>query len=476
MERHTIVSQSDEAGRYSARIGTPRSRCPCRRTLVTLGFALGGATSLAAPSAWAGPGDSAAQKGLAIAKGGDCVKAIPLLEEAERARRRPASGSALAECYVKTGELIRASEIYRQIEKERSTRGWSRADTAASKLARNKAAEVDARIPTIRFETPEDYAGLEVEVAGKPIKDPKIPMQVPPDVSTSIEIRAPGRQPFSDKIILNERERRKVRFKLEPIPIPALEPTAIDLVEEPYAEDYDDPNAPLSKGALPPPPPTWLGARFRSALIPQGALNLVADGGRTVFAPGAGVTFTMPFGDVEAVVSLGYLSYAMPSTPFKPRNAPDTEWEFIASSLQALTASVDLFWNIQLDRRRAFTFKVGGGLGVGWTFTGDMYRNQVYPGSNAKAGDPSTYTKCVGPNNPVGQFKYCNALDKDATHYGNYAEPSWFAKGIRPLIFPWLVAPELGLTWRVQSRVAIDVGVGLSLSGIITDFGVRFAL
>lgn len=473
METHTIVSQSGGAGRYSARIGTLRSRCPCRCTLVTLGLALGSAISLAAPAAWAGPGDAAAQKGLAIAKGGDCVKAIPLLEEAERARHRPASASALAECYVKTSELIHAREIYHQVEKEKPGRGWSKADIAAWKLARKNAAEVDARIPTIRFESPEDYPGLEVAVAGHTVKDPKIPMQVPPDVSTSIEIRAPGRNPFSDKIILSEGERRKVAFKLDLIPPP--EPVAIDSVEEPYAEDFDDPTAPPSKRALPPPPPNWIGARFRGALIPKAAFNLIADGGRTVFVPGGGVTFTTPVGDVDAVISLGYLSYAMPSTPFKPRNAPDTDWEFIESDLHALTASVDLLWNIQLDRRRAFTFKIGGGLGAGLTL-GDMHRNQVYPGTNAKVNDPSTYTKCIGPNNPRGQFTYCNALDKDATHYGNNPEPSWFAKGIKPLVFPWLIAPELGLTWRVQSRVALDVGVGLSLSGIITDFGIRFAL
>ena len=68
-----------------------------------------------------------------------------------------------------------------------------------------------------------------------------------------------------------------------------------------------------------------------------------------------------------------------------------------------------------------------------------------------------------------------NRLDKDATHYGGYTEPDWFHHGIRPVVFPWLVLPQVGLSWRVAERVAIDLDTGLSLSGFTTGLGLRVA-
>jgi len=97
-------------------------------------------------------------------------------------------------------------------------------------------------------------------------------------------------------------------------------------------------------------------------------------------------------------------------------------------------------------------------------------------GTSGKPGDPSTYLPCQGPNNPRGTFAYCNALDKDATHYPGYTEPDWFHGGIRPSLFPWLVLPQLGFSFRPSANVAIDLDTGVSISGILTSLGVRFGL
>ena len=75
-----------------------------------------------------------------------------------------------------------------------------------------------------------------------------------------------------------------------------------------------------------------------------------------------------------------------------------------------------------------------------------------------------------------GTFTYCNALDKDAAHYPGYTEPDWFHGGIRPSIFPWLVLPQVGLTFHPSRTVAIDLDTGISLSGILTSLGFRVAL
>jgi hypothetical protein len=165
----------------------------------------------------------------------------------------------------------------------------------------------------------------------------------------------------------------------------------------------------------------------------------------------------------------------MDQTPFRPHGEPDTEWELVGSSLQALTATVDLMWAFPLDKADHVSFKVGGSVGLGWMFLGDMTRVQTYPAS-LMPGNPSSYLPCKGPNNPFGTFMYCNSLDKDAAHYPGYSEPDWFRGGIRPSLFPWLVFPQVGLTFHPSRTFAIDLDTGVSLSGILTSLGFRVAL
>jgi len=429
---------------------------------------------------------------MTLAKEGDCVQAIPLLEQAERIRHRPGSAVTLGDCYVQVSELLRASEIYNRVSKETPGQDWSRVDVTAFRATKKKALEIDARIPTLRFEPAEEYEDLAIEVAGHPVKDLKVPMQVAPDVSLSIVARAKGRRPYADKIILNEGERRKVALKLEPEGESAPGASAPGSGPNTLAGPYDGLGPPAGSGSAPGPSPgsgpstgpeparaappgTWIGVHYRGAIIPSFVFHIFAEGAKSVFVPGVGATLTMPAGDAEMVISVGYLNYAMSDTPFKPKGGPDTDWEIVSSDMQALQATVNLRWSLPLDAAGKWTFKLGGGIGVGWVFTGDIHRVQAYP-KDGKPGDPYTYLKCKGPNNPPGTFRYCNALDKDATHYGDYVEPSWFEKGYKPLIFPWVVLPEVELAWKVAPRVVVDAGLGASLSGIVTELGVRFSL
>lgn len=219
----------------------------------------------------------------------------------------------------------------------------------------------------------------------------------------------------------------------------------------------------------------WLGARYQGVIIPAFLMNAFVDGGRTLVAPGGAFTFTTATSDIDMVFSLGYMSYRMGETPLKPKGAPDTDWEIVSSDLQALLASVDLMWSFPLDAKKTVSFRVGGGVGVGFTFLGDLYRTQAYP-PDGQPGDPSTYLKCKGPNNPPGSFRYCNTLDKDADHYNGFTEPSWFEHGVRPLIYPWLALPKVGLEWHASPTLIFDIEAGVSLSGLLTGFGVRFGL
>ena len=392
--------------------------------------------------------------GLALTKKGDCVRAVPLLEKAEASFHRPTTASALAGCHVALGELIVARDLYRSLADEKPRVRWTADDRRAQREASEKADGLDVRIPTVSFQVEVPIPGLVLKLQGNEVDGIEAPIPLSPDEKITLEASAPGYEPLSDTLVLSERERRNYPLRLRKTngDGPGKKP--------PPKSDTDD--APL----------TWIGARFRGFLIPKFWMNAFADGGTTMYAPGGAVSLTRRVGSWDFVPSLGFTSYRLGSTAFKPHGAPDTEWEIDESTLGGLTLALDVLYRFPLDEKKTVSFKVGGGVGFGWMFLGDLFRTQSYP-KNLKPGDPATYLKCKGPNNPAGTFRYCNQLDKDAERYGQ-PDKAWGNGGARPIIFPFLALPELGLEWDVHRQVALDFDVGLALSGFMSSAGVRF--
>ncbi|XXT23034.1 hypothetical protein WME94_15940 [Sorangium sp. So ce429] len=481
--------------------------------------------------ALAAPGDKEANQGINAARGGFCKRAIPLLESAESQRHRPSSAVPLADCYVKGGDLLKASEIYHTVASEKKEPGYSARDVAAITSAKKKAAQIEARIPTLVVTPVEPYEGLVVEVNGEEISDPSSPHPFDPGVQLVVVARADGYEQSSQKIALKEKQRREIKLRLKPKPgatkPPATKPPVKKPPEKPVATKppvKKPPEKPVAtkppaepprraekpteatpgpgQTAKPPvemPEPTppgprkqrkvWLGAGFRGFFVPQVMFKLLGEGGRNVLVPGGELALSTRLGTFDLVFSVAYARFLMQDTPFKPKGHPDTDYEIVASDLQALQADARLVWNIPLDRNELFAFRIGAGLGVGWTFMGDLYRTQAYPAdavpgdqSTFVPGDPYRYVKCRGPNNPAGSFRYCNQLDYDADHYPGYVEPSWFTRpkgrpqGLRPLVYPWLVLPEIGLSFRPWDRFALDLRAGASATGVLGGFGMRIAL
>lgn len=409
------------------------------------------AALLTPSSAHAGRPEWAAARGQGLARKGDCVAAVPLLEEAELARHRPLVASVLARCYVALGELLKASELYHAIAAEEPARGWSYGDRTAWKEAKKRAEEVDARIPTITLSIPESYDGLDVLINGKSWVDPLEPKQVAPDTNVEIEAQAKDTEVFTIKLVLAEGERHVLELRLRRKPKPP-------------------PPKKAEEG-----PTTFLGARFRGYLMPKPIVNALYDGGATLFAPGGGLTVETHVGGAVLIFSAAYANYGVPEMPLKPSGAPDTDYEIVESDLQALFATMDILYNKPLDDARHWSFRIGVSLGVGWMFYGNLYRTQAYP-TKQSGSDPYLYQKCKGPNDPFGTFRYCNQLNADATRYPGYTEPSWFEGGKVPTVFPFLAVPILGLSWTPTPSVGIDLEAATSVSGVMLGLGFRYGL
>lgn len=417
-----------------------RSRLP-----TVLGFGIAGALLVVTPATFASP-DSDARQGMAFARKGNCVEALPLLEAAEAARHRPETAVGLADCYVKLGALLNAKVLYDVVALETPERTHTRADRAAMAGVKKKLKDVDARLPTLAFSIPADYRDVVIKVNDDVIDNPSEPRPFDPGDDLVVTISAKDLKTRKETIKLDEREHRVLTVELE-------KPSAAPPV--------------VSKE-----PRNFIGASYRGYLFPKFLTNIFGEGGRTFLVPGAGISYTRVSDRFDLTFSVDFASFLMPPTPFKPAGTPDTEYEIIQSDLSSLHATLQLQWNVPLDAKQRIRFRIGGGLGFGVMAFGNLYRTQAYPASFFP-GDPYTYLPCQGPNNPGGSFRYCNQLDKDANRYNGYIEPSWFDGGARPTIYPWFALPIVGLSFRPIARVAIDIDIAPSVGGLLTSAGVR---
>lgn len=411
-------------------------------------------------AAQAKPAD--AKKGLALAKSGDCVAAVPLLERAEADGHRPATAAALARCHVSLGEVFLGWEIFDALAREKPTREWTADDRAAKASASKQAEELDRRLPRLTLRIKPQDAVVDVLVAGRPVEDLSEPVRAPPDEKIEIRVSGEGFEEFRQSIVLTEGQKKTISVELQ------------REAGDSGGDGTPKPEGPSKKPTSPAPtgPKYWMGARFRGLLVPTFVMNIVADGGTTTYWPGGGLTFGARVGDVDLVTSVSVTSYALSTTPFKPHDTPDTEWELVESDLVGLAASLDVLYVIPLDPKEEGAIKIGAGFGLGWAFAGDLYRWQSYP-KDGKEGDPATYQKCAGPNNPAGTFRYCNQLDKDAERYGS-ADKTWSDGGARPVVYPWLALPLIDFAYRPIDDLGLDLEVGLTLNGFLTGVGARY--
>jgi hypothetical protein len=201
----------------------------------------------------------------------------------------------------------------------------------------------------------------------------------------------------------------------------------------------------------------YAGLRFRLAIIPQFMFKMFsADGGRAVISPAIGPELGVRRNGFEYDVWLTFASYSMDDVPFKSSSDPDYAWEIVRAELKTLSVGSDFLWSTPL--REDLSVVYGGGAGIGIVF-GGLYRNQSFP-ANGVPGDPSTYLKCPAP-----RFNNSPWCGNDNDHYGGYQEPSWVNGGSKPLVFPWIALPQLGLRWKPHPKAVLRFDTGLSLPG-----------
>lgn len=234
------------------------------------------------------------------------------------------------------------------------------------------------------------------------------------------------------------------------------------------------------QGTPPPKDPNaskyYLGARFRDFIVPGFLFDMFADGGPDVVNVfSGGPEFMLQTGALEVIfsVTVPYADFSMNEFMFKSKDDPKEAFEIVSSSLKLITVSVDLLGRIPLEKKGTVAFLIGGGAGVSGVL-GDIRRNQAKPkNGNPKADpdQPDQWVKCDGPGDAdgvVGDKQYCG---NDNDHYGDYVEPSWVNSGSKPVVFPYLALPHLGLEVVPIEQFMIRLDTGFSITGFFVGLG-----
>ena len=210
----------------------------------------------------------------------------------------------------------------------------------------------------------------------------------------------------------------------------------------------------------------FIGARYRGNIIPQFMLNLFVDEGATVYSNNIAIELDMRKDGFSLIPAIGFTEYGTGGDIlFKEKGSKDIagNYSFVNSSMKALYLTADLLWSAKISKN--FDFEYGAGFGLGIVF-GDLSNNWVYEdaagplsGANGKH-----YSKCQTGGTQPG----CNAAEHkntDTLKVGNYTEPSWFSGGSKPVVFPWISIPQIGVRYKPIKNFEARFGMGFGLTG-----------
>ncbi len=238
----------------------------------------------------------------------------------------------------------------------------------------------------------------------------------------------------------------------------------------PATEDVNDVSESAGKRYV------FVGARYRGNIVPQFMLNLVVDEGGTTYANAVAIELDVRKNGFSLIPALGLTEYGTGDILFKEKGSKDIpgNYSYVNSSMKALYATVDLLWSAKISR--TLDFEYGAGFGLGVVF-GDLVNNWVYEDANGSLGGSNgkRYAKCQVGGTQAG----CNAIEhRNATtlKVGEYTEPSWTDGGSKPVVFPWISIPQIGLRYKPVKTVVARLGMGFALTGFWFGFSGEYGL
>jgi hypothetical protein len=122
-------------------------------------------------------------------------------------------------------------------------------------------------------------------------------------------------------------------------------------------------------------------------------------------------------------------------------------------------------------------FEYGLGVGLGAVF-GDLENSWVREQANGELANDKgrRFTRCDAVDQ---KGTGCNAADhqnSDVNKVNGYKEKNWFDGGSKPVLFPWLSVPQVGLRFKPIKNFVARVGIGFALTGFWFGFSAQYGL
>lgn len=257
--------------------------------------------------------------------------------------------------------------------------------------------------------------------------------------------------------------------------VATLQPSAVfaqdEEVEEELEEAAEEAEPEQQPAAQVPnaPPVWWFGAYLQGAFVPSFMLKLFLDDAPTVSNLGFGVTATHRNKDgMSFVIGLGYAPYSF-AGPFRIAGDPDTDTEWLDSSLALLHVRGQMLWSTEIVDN-TLSFEYGVGLDVGLVL-GEMRRTEAYRDA------AGAFQPCVGPATPNAGYcdipqnlRSTDAYDAYGAHYNVVEER------VPPVaLIPMLPALALRYTPIPELAIKLDAAFGLMqfAVGLSAAYGVH---
>jgi len=255
-------------------------------------------------------------------------------------------------------------------------------------------------------------------------------------------------------------------------PAPA-KATADPSAVEPPKEEWD--NRDVTE--LPGKTYLFVGARYRGNVVPSFILNLFVDEGATVYSNAVGIELDIRKDGFSLIPALTFAEYGTGNLLFKDKNSKDIagNYNLVNSSLKALYATADVLWSVKISKM--FDFEYGAGFGLGIVF-GDLVTNWVKedPNGALRGSNGKGYSPCATVEAPGTGCNKADHQNSDIDRVGGYSEASWFNGGSKPVLFPYISIPQVGLRIKPVKQFAGRIGMGFGLTGFWFGFSGAYGL
>ena len=234
-------------------------------------------------------------------------------------------------------------------------------------------------------------------------------------------------------------------------------------VEPPHEDEWDIKNVDEVPGKT----YFFIGLRYRGTIIPKFMINLFVDEGATVYSNAIGVELDLRKDAFSLIPALSYVEYGTDDILFRQKGKDDTlagNYSVVNSGMKGIYATADLLWSTKMSKNVEFEY--GAGFGIGIIF-GALHNNWVQADANGPlhASTGKSYSQCPAVGAPGTGCNKADHQNSDTDKVGNYSEPNWFDGGSKPVIFPHIAVPELGLRIKPIKQFVARIHIGFSLTG-----------